>query len=99
MLWRSAIEALDRNRIDPEATGVILGVDDRDRKTNDGPRCGGGADTDGAAAKLSNVSSVPTEQRVTAIARRGLNMPDWENELSFMEVTFYFLVLLSLLHI
>jgi len=44
----------------------------------------------GVPVKLSSASSMPIEQRVTTIKKLGLNMPDWENELSFMEIPFYF---------
>jgi hypothetical protein len=90
MLLRSAIEALGRRRIGPEPIGATSGFDDCDTKINDGPPSEGAVVTDGAPAKLSIASSVPTEQRANAHKMRGLNMPDWESELSFMEIPFYF---------
>ena len=50
----------------------------------------------GVPVKLSSARSVPIEQRVTTIKKRGLNMPDLESEFPIIEVSFYFLVLLRL---
>src|SRR5438270_12704376 len=79
MLWRSAIEALGRRRISPEATGdATAGFDtDCDMEINDGPPFEGGAVTDGAAAKLSTARSVPTEQSASATIARAVKKPDF----------------------